>query len=230
MAEIEAGQNRTERVFEALRFELLESRLQPGERLKLVELAERFGISQTVVREALTRLSEQGLVVATPNKGFMVMPLSVDDLKDLTSIRIRLESMALRDSIERGDLAWETAVVAAHHALERTPFVTAGPEAATTWRQCHRAFHQALCAGSGSPRLEDVVTQLRDSADLYRVWSRSLGHDTTRDVAGEHRALLEAALAHDADRAVALLSDHLSRTTDALLEVARGTTAPAAAD
>ena len=72
MAEIEAGQNRTERVFEALRFELLESRLQPGERLKLVELAERFGISQTVVREALTRLSEQGLVVATPNKGFMV--------------------------------------------------------------------------------------------------------------------------------------------------------------
>ena len=215
------GQNRTEKVFEALRFELLESHLQPGERLKLVELAERFGISQTVVREALTRLAEQGLVVATPNKGFMVMPLSIDDLDDLTNVRVRLETMALRDSIAHGDIAWESAVVAAHHALERTPFVTEGPKAATTWRQTHRAFHQALCAGSGSPRLEEVVTQLRDAADLYRMWSGSLGHDTSRDIAAEHRALMDAALARDADRAAALLSDHITRTTAALREVAQ---------
>lgn len=214
------GQNRTEKVFEALRFDLLESHIQPGQRLKLVELAERFGISQTVVREALTRLTEQGLVVATPNKGFMVMPLSVDDLVDLTNVRVRLETMALRDSIENWDLGWESAVVAAHHALERTPFVTAGPAAATTWRQCHRAFHHALCAGSGSPRLEDVVTQLRDSADLYRMWSGSLGHDTTRDIAAEHSGIMKAALDRDAERASRLLADHISRTTRALLDVA----------
>ena len=218
-----AGSNRTEQVFETLRFELLENLLVPGERLKLVELADRFQISQTVVREALTRLSEQGLVVATPNKGFMVMPLSVDDLLDLTSVRVRLETMAFRDSVVNGDLAWETAVVAAHHALERTPFVTEGPDAARTWRQAHRAFHQALCAGCGSPRLEDVVTQLRDSADLYRIWSRKLGHDTTRDVAGEHRAMMQAAVDRDPDRAAELLAEHITRTTDALLEVARQT-------
>lgn len=220
MRDAAGGPNRTEKVFEALRFDLLESHIQPGERLKLVELAERFGISQTVVREALTRLTEQGLVVATPNKGFMVMPLSVDDLEDLTNVRVRLETMALRDSIAHGSIAWESSVVAAHHALERTPFVTEGPEAATTWRQRHRAFHQALCAGSGSPRLEDVVTQLRDSADLYRMWSGSLGHDTTRDIAGEHRAMMDAAIARDADTAATLLADHITRTTAALREVA----------
>lgn len=214
------SQSRTEHVFEALRHDLLESHIQPGERLKLVELAERFGISQTVVREALTRLSEQGLVQANPKKGFMVMPLSVDDLIDLTRVRIRLETMALRDSIENGDLAWETGVVAAHHVLERTPFVTAGPAEATTWRQCHRAFHQALCAGTGSPRLEDLVTSLRDSADLYRMWSGALGNDKTRDIAHEHKAMMDAALAHDADTAVRLLTEHISRTTQALLEVA----------
>ena len=219
------SQSRTEHVFEALRHDLLESHIQPGERLKLVELAERFGISQTVVREALTRLAEQGLVQANPKKGFMVMPLSVDDLVDLTRVRIRLETMALRDSIENGDLAWETGVVAAHHVLERTPFVTAGPGAATTWRQCHRAFHQALCAGTGSPRLEDLVTSLRDSADLYRMWSGALGRDTSRDVAHEHKAMMDAALAHDADTAVALLTEHISRTTQALLEVADETPA-----
>ena len=220
MRETGGSQNRTERVFEELRFDMLESHIQPGERLKLVELAERFGISQTVVREALTRLAEQGLVVATPNKGFMVMPLSVDDLTDLTNLRVRLETLALRDSIEHGGLAWETGVVAAHHALERTPFVTEGPAAATSWRQRHRAFHQALCAGSGSPRLEDLVSQLRDSSDLYRMWSGSLGHDVGRDVPGEHRAIMTAALAGDGELAARLLSEHISRTTAALLEVA----------
>lgn len=214
------AQSRTEHVFESLRFDLLESRIQPGERLKLVELSERFGISQTVVREALTRLAEQGLVVANPKKGFMVMPLSADDLVDLTRVRIRLETMTLRDSIDHGDLAWESLVVGAHHALERTPAVTEAPESAGTWRQCHRAFHQALCAGCNSPRLEDLVTKLRDSAELYRIWSGTLGHDTTRDVAAEHRGIMDAALARDADLAVRLLTEHISRTTDALLEVA----------
>lgn len=221
MQDFIVGQNRTEKVFEALRFDLLESRIRPGERLKLVELAERFGISQTVVREALTRLTEQGLVVASPNKGFTVMPLSIDDLLDLTKVRVRLETMALRDSVEHGDLAWESAVVASHHALERTPFITEGPKAATTWRQTHRSFHQALCAGSGSARLEEVVTQLRDSADLYRMWSGTLGHDTSRDIAGEHRGIVRAALDRKADLAEQLLAQHITRTTTALLEVAQ---------
>ncbi|CAN5147792.1 GntR family transcriptional regulator [soil metagenome] len=215
---MEEKQSHTERVFESLRFDLLESRIRPGERLKLVELSERFGISQTVVREALTRLSEQGLVVANSRKGFMVMPLSVDDLIDLTNVRIRLETMTLRDSIAKGDIAWETQVVATHHALERTPAVAEDPSSASTWRQCHRAFHQALCAGCGSPRLEDLVTKLRDSAELYRIWSGALGHDTERDVAAEHRGIMDAALARDADLAARLLEEHISRTTTALLE------------
>ncbi|MDR5654008.1 GntR family transcriptional regulator [Ruixingdingia sedimenti] len=211
---------RTIQVFEALRFDLLESRIRPGERLKLVELAERFGISQTVVREALTRLCEQGLVISNPKRGFTAAPLSVDDLVDLTNVRLRLETMAFADSIRNGDLTWETNMVAAHHALERTPFVTEAPQHAATWRQAHRAFHQALCAGSGSPRLEKVVSQLRDSAELYRIWSRSLGGERARDVAGEHRDLLDAALDRDVERATRLLTEHISRTTEVLLAVA----------
>ncbi|WP_322013032.1 GntR family transcriptional regulator [Paraburkholderia sp. J12] len=227
-ASIPSGELRTKHVFEALRFDLLESRLRPGERLKFVELANRFGLSQTVVREALTRLCEQGLVENHPKRGFTVTQLSTKDLIDLTSVRVRLESMLLRDSIANGTLAWEKDIVAAHYVLERTPFVTEAPQNAATWRQLHRDFHQALCSGSGSPRLEKVVAQLRDSFELYRIWSQSLAGETSgsssrkrRNVEREHRELLDAVLDRNADLAVKILTNHITETTDKLLSFAK---------
>jgi len=99
---------RTEQVYEVLRSELLNGVLHPGQKLKMVELTERFGVSQSVIREALTRLTEQGLLVATPQRAFRVRDLSIED-----------ESLAWRLAIERGDLQWETGILAAHYRLER---------------------------------------------------------------------------------------------------------------
>ena len=77
---------RTEQVYEILRGELLNGGLHPGQKLKMVELTERFGVSQSVVREALTRLTEQGLLIATPQRGFRVRDLSIEDIAELTEI------------------------------------------------------------------------------------------------------------------------------------------------
>lgn len=211
------GQSRAEAVFETLRADLIEGRIGPGERLKLPALVERFGVSMTVVREALTRLAEQRMVIAAPNRGFSVIPLSVEDLKDLTRLRLQLETMALRDSIERGELSWETGVVAAHHALDRTPYVNDTGGLNVAWMCAHRNFHHALGSGCGSPRLIELVDNLRDSAELYRAWARSIAHDHERDVRAEHDGIVRAVLAHDADRASAALRDHIERTTVALL-------------
>jgi DNA-binding GntR family transcriptional regulator len=213
-------QSRAEAVFEALRADLVDGRIEPGERLKLPALVERFGVSMTVVREALTRLAEQRMVIAVPNRGFSVMPLSVEDLRDLTHVRLRLETMALRDSIERGALSWETAVVAAHHALNRTPYVDDKGDLNAAKMLAHRDFHHALGSGCGSPRLIELVDNLRDSAELYRAWARSIAHDHERDVTAEHDEIARAALAHDADAAVAALRDHIERSTAALLRYA----------
>src|ERR1700751_193949 len=108
-------------VYDVLRAELLNGVLNPGDRLRMVELARRFSVSQSVVREALTRLAEQGLVVSTPQRGFRARELSLEDIVRLTESRVQIESMALRLAIERGDVHWETGIVAAHHVLERTP-------------------------------------------------------------------------------------------------------------
>src|SRR5690348_6192401 len=116
-----SGSTRTEEVFDELRAELLDlnGAYHPGARLKVAELTQRFGVSISVVREALTRLAEQGLLVASPQRGFRVRELSVADVADLTRVRMQIESLAFGEAVRNGDLTRETAVVATHHPLER---------------------------------------------------------------------------------------------------------------
>ena len=212
---------RTETVFEDVRRDLLNGQLVPGQRLKLAALADRFGVSLSVVREALTRLAEQGLIVASPQRGFSVMPLSVDDLCDLTQTRIQVESLALRQAIAQGGLEWEASVVSTFHTLDRTPVNTADGRMSDEWPAVHRAFHRALVSGCGSPRLEAIVTALRDSSELYRRWYWALTEDHARDVAEEHRQLRDHALNRDADAAVAALEEHIGRAPLKLAAYAR---------
>ena len=208
-------------VYDVLRAELLNGVLCPGQKLRMVELARRFSVSQSVVREALTRLAEQGLVVATPQRGFRVRELSVEDIVGLTESRVQIESVALRLAIERGDVRWETEIVAAHHLLERTPVVDADGGFYEPWAAVHRDFHGALTAGCGNARLQGVVLALRDSAELYRRWWWALADDRQRDLAAEHRQLKDLTLARDADGAIEALTYHIKGAPERLVAYAR---------
>jgi DNA-binding GntR family transcriptional regulator len=212
---------RTEQVYEILRSELLNGVLHPSQKLKMVELTERFGVSQSVIREALTRLTEQGLLVSTPQRGFRVQDLSVEDIAELTETRVQVESLALRLAVERGDLQWETGILAAHHRLERTPVTREDGTVSEDWAVQHRDFHQALLAGCSNRRLESVASSLRDSAELYRRWYWVLTDDHQRDLAREHRQLRELALARDAGRAIEVLAEHINRAPSLLIAYAR---------
>ncbi|MDP9868322.1 MULTISPECIES: GntR family transcriptional regulator [Streptosporangium] len=210
--------------YERLRADILSGRLRPGDRLKFAALSERYGTSASVLREALAKLSAEKLVVETPRRGFRVVPLSTEDLEDLTAVRCDIECMAFRHSIERGDLAWESRLIAAHHTLENTPMTVDGdPELfREEWAKAHSHFHVTLFDACGSRRLHELAVSLRDSAELYRHWSRPIGKDQDRDIAGEHRRLLEAALARDADTGAARLRAHITRTTHVLLDAVSG--------
>jgi|BogFormECP03_OM2_1039629.scaffolds.fasta_scaffold00042_2 DNA-binding GntR family transcriptional regulator len=201
---------RTEEVYQFLRRDLLNGRIAPGERLKLVELSNRFELSQSVIREALARLAEMGLVVATPQRGFRVRDLSVQDVQALTEARVEIESATLRLAIERGDIHWETGVLASHHLLENTPVLDDG-QFNEDWLARHHAFHRALLAGSGNPHLEATSVQMRDCSELYRRWYCAFIDDGDRDIATEHRLLKELTLARQTDAAVALLRTHIER-------------------
>jgi DNA-binding GntR family transcriptional regulator len=213
------GATRTEQVFGKLRADILNGHLQPGARLPFAELSERYGGSMSAIREGLQRLVEQGLVVSEPQIGFRVVSLSVEDLVDLTLARCEIEGLALRYAVTHGDLAWESEIVAALYALEHTPLDTTKPFLLEEWVAAHQRFHEALIAACPNQRLRAIASTLRDAAELYRHWSRQAeGTTSVRDIGAEHRELVNAVLARDADEAVRLLEQHLRITAEVLMK------------
>ena len=206
----------TEEAYRRLREGLLAGRLPPGERLKIGVLCQSLSLNLSAVREALSRLSSEGLVKFEPQRGYRAVAASPDELRDLTSVRVEIEASCLRRALRHGDLAWEEEIVAALHRLLRTAKpVEVPPAEAGVWFAAHARFHEALVAACDSPWLLRVRAMLYTQTERYR--RQSAGASTRRDVDAEHRGLTEAALARDAGRTIALMEAHLNRTTDSLL-------------
>jgi len=108
-------------------------------------------------------------------------------------------------------VSWEPQIVAAHHRMASQPVYRAGDPAprSNDWAGAHAAFHTTLLEAGGNQVLLDICGRLSDAAQLDQGWPGDTDR-TRRDVAAEHKALLAAALAHQADRAVALLEAHLT--------------------
>lgn len=211
-------------VYDQLRIDIFDRRFAPGERLKPIELGERFGVSISVMREALGLLAAQNLVRIERNRGFHVTTLSPEELTDLTTARKINEGAALRIAVERGGVTWESEVLAAHHRMVSEPMYLPGTPKTrnNNWAAAHIAFHYKLIEACENAVLLDICARLSDAAELYRAWSggdAGKGRAVKRDVAGEHKALLDAALAHNAERAVALFEAHVDRTAEILLDL-----------
>ncbi|WP_286915502.1 MULTISPECIES: GntR family transcriptional regulator [unclassified Pseudomonas] len=201
-----------------VREDIINGRLAPGSRLRLKELAEHYDAGVIPLREALSRLATSGFVASEDQKGFSVGRISADEIRDITQTRLLIECQALAESIRQGDLEWESQLIAAHHRLDRLPVVE-GPQRQMKpeWEKAHEAFHQALIANCRSPWLLRLSHMLRDQTARYRMLSVHYSSAAERDVPGEHRALLDAALARDVDKACALLAEHYQATTRSVL-------------
>ena len=216
---IGAPTTRTEEVYEKIRSDILRGLLMPGSQLQFAKLKETYGASMGVLREALMRLTAEGLTVNQAQQGFRVVSLSLADLEDLTRTRCLIEGMLIKDSIENGDLQWEGQVVAAQHRLERTPKTDLNSQSSVTsvWAQAHHDFHMALMSGSKSNRLLAIVAGLRGAAEIYRRWSMPF-EVTARDVSAEHMELMELAISRDAEGAARALTKHLSLTRTLIVD------------
>jgi DNA-binding GntR family transcriptional regulator len=204
-------------IYAELRADIMACRLEPGSKIQVAAMARRFNVSLAAVREALCRLLADGQVTSEDQKGFRVRAVSLRDLRDLVETRVEIETLALRRAIQFGDEAWRLSVSRAWDLLSRMPYTTSEQrrEHNEGWSAAHESFHAALAAGCGLERLMQMRETLYEQSERYRRLALRL-HTEPRDVAAEHRAIVEATLAGNPALACALLAEHLRRTARGL--------------
>ena len=190
---------------------IVRGQLQPGTKLRIAEIAEEFGVSATPMREALSRLVSRGLVMAIGQRGFRVMPVSREDLADITLTRVALETAALRRSMRHGDGKWEGEIVSALHQIKRIAGRNKMLKNSPELNSIHKGFHARLIAACGSSRIVELASQLYDQAFRYRsiMLANVISAD---DFIAEHEKLADVVLSRAGNTAVANLAAHLERT------------------
>ncbi|MBT5648033.1 MAG: FCD domain-containing protein [Rhodospirillaceae bacterium] len=198
-----------------MRQDILKGDLPPGEKLRVEYLRDRYGVGASPIREALNRLSVDGVVMRVDQKGFRVATISVAELDELIKTRCWLEETAIRESIAAGDDAWEERLVLAFHRLSKVPRSAEQITYAINpdWEVLHRAFHLALIGACGSRWLISYCEQLNDLADRYRQLAVRVTYPRRNEL-DEHKAIMDAAVNRDPDRAVEVLMDHYRRTAE----------------
>jgi GntR family carbon starvation induced transcriptional regulator len=213
--------NLSEQAHERIRRDILNGGLFPGEKLQIEAISERYGIGIAPVREALNRLSSEGLVERKSQRGFFVAEISMTALEELVKTRIWLETLALRESIQNADEIWEEQLVLSYHRLARTHRrmpAEACPEQTEEWEIRHKEFHLLLLDRCRSSWLMGFCSTMMDQAVRYRSLSMNVHPSLLRrqGAAAEHEELLQAAIDRNADLACQLLTDHYTKTLEGL--------------
>jgi DNA-binding GntR family transcriptional regulator len=203
-----APETRSDWALRRLRTAILTGEFPPGTKLRAEELAERWQVSPTPLREAFQRLGGARLVEVSPQRGVRVADFTLDDAADLYSLRLRLEPPALRESLANGDDAHRREIAEAYDQLITARTLEAG-------MQAHLDFHAALLARCPSAWTRRMIGVLAEHAQRY-VLLGAQRFRSGRGPAVEHQDLRDAALARDVERAAATLEEHLRGTLESV--------------
>jgi DNA-binding GntR family transcriptional regulator len=197
-----------ERAYRYIRRDILFGRLAPAQKLKLDGLKESYGVSISTLRELLSRLTSEGLIVAEGARGFEVAPISPENLKEVANLRQLLECHAMALSFATGDMEWEGRVVAAHHklAMVESRMLAGDRSAPDLWKRYDWEFHHALISACGSKVHLDAHSAAYDKYLRYQMIAVVFRGEIA---AREHRQLLECALRRDTKSAQAVLVKHI---------------------
>ena len=198
--------------YRSIKEAILSLAIEPGAQLRTDELAQRFGVSRTPVREALLRLEQDGLVRTVPRVGTFAAEITASDLEELFELRELLEVhcvMKATMSLSRDDLdTVDRLMDEASSAVENGDL--------DGFQRSEIDFHGLLLNRAGNRRLLDVMSALRDLTYRQRVMSLGISDNVKRSLA-EHLAVAEALHQRDAKEASRLMGVHLRSARDRLL-------------
>jgi DNA-binding GntR family transcriptional regulator len=215
--------SKTNETYQVLRNAILWGELPAGSRLRTNVLTKEYDISLGALREALSRLSAEGLTQAEAHRGYVVTPISAEDVEDLARVRTAVETQCLVWAIENGTLEWESNIVAATHRLVNSARELDQGARPATWTEAHADYHATLVGGCGSPRLLQIRNSLYEQSERHRRLEMSMTRD--RNAEDEHRLLAEAVIARDIPLATRLMHSHINRTTEFIVRALADRTA-----
>ncbi len=203
----------SEKAYRRIRSDIIFGKLSPSEKLKLERLREDYGVSVGTLRELLNRLASEGLVIAEGQRGFEVAPVSAANLREIAALRLLLESHALTQSFQAGDMEWEGRVVSAYHKLSaiEKKLVSGDRADSETWKRYDWEFHHALISACGSNALLETHAPVYDKYLRYQMIA---GIFRGEIAAHEHRKLLDCALGRDSRTARDVLVIHIEACVD----------------
>ncbi|MBS0468540.1 MAG: GntR family transcriptional regulator [Proteobacteria bacterium] len=207
-----------EQAYAQLRDDIVTGQLGPGERLRVEHLRTDYGVSAGTLREAITRLASDALVVTEGQRGFRVAPIALEELEDITDLRVQIETMALRQSIRAGDSQWRERVSQAFAAISAEEPIA--PERRRRWERLNAEFHEALLSGHASAWTVRVLRLLSRHTERYRSFAMALP-GAVRDVHAEHSAIFQFAMTGQEARAALALEAHIRTTPDLLMQALR---------
>ena len=196
--------------YQRIKRDIIFGDLAPGSKLKLDGLRERYSASMSTLRETLNRLASEGFVDAQDQRGFFVTPVSREDLIEIANLRVLLECHALRLSVENGDTDWEGNLVAAHHKLHlmEQKMLAGDDSQKEDWKRYDWEFHLAMIEACGSKNLLSLHAVLYDKYLRYQMLVLTYRGE---EAVEEHRAMFDAALARDVERAARTLQTHIEK-------------------
>jgi len=187
--------------------------MAPGTKVNIDRVRDSLGISLSPLREALSRLSSEGFLTFQDKRGYRVTEVSEQDLRQITVLRIDLESLALREAIALGDFEWERTVMNKLNVLNKIRRDTNRVETLEAWENAHKNFHFELLAPCGMPLLLQFTATLHDLNDRYRRLFLAAA-PVKRNSRAEHKEFAQAAIERRTKDAVSLLKQHIKRTGD----------------
>ncbi len=200
-----------EQVFRQLEEDIISGFYKKGESLTELGVCARLEVSRTPVRSALHRLAEEGLVSIAPNRGAVVVGVTQDDLTDSYKIRMRLEGLASRMATERLTDEIKDELI---NVVELSEFYVAKKDVERV-KELDTEFHALIYRASGNRMLSKILGELHRNVRAYRKKSLGVPGRIESSVT-EHREILSAMLAGDADEADRLTSRHIERAMENL--------------
>lgn len=207
-------------VFRQIRQDIISGALPPGAKIKLEQAKERYAISISSLREILSRLTTENLVVAEGQRGFEVSPASRRELGELADLRIVLETHALGLAFAAGNLEWEGRIVAAHYKLAAAERRLLKGDVSRTveWVRNDWEFHQAIVSACNSATLMAALSSVFDRFLRYHMFAESFRGQAVVD---DHKLLFELAIKRDVEGARAVIRSHVESGVAHVLESGR---------